>query len=496
MHKILINGAWVEALGPASREIKNPATLKLLGTVPDCGPADVARAVAAARTAQPRWWKIPGVEKAKLLREIGAAIRAREHALSTLMTQETGKPLCESVDCIDWVAACFEYYGEVARSSYGNSVPPVAPHQLNFTIKEPFGVVAAIVPFNFPLLLMAWKVAPAIAAGNTVVCKPPHQNPLSNLMLAEVYDLLPPGVVNVVTGASDTGTALTEHPDVDLIAFTGSNAVGRKIAAAAGAQLKKVNLELGSVDPFIVFKDADLDVAVPGVAWARLLNAGQVCTSSKRIYVEEPLAAEFTERMKDYVAQLKVGDPMAADTDLGPLISREAARRIEDQVARALKDGATLELGGGVLSPAGLPGYFFQPTILGRVRHGSVATREEIFGPVLSITSAADADEAIRLANDSEYGLGASIYTKDLTTAMRAMESIKAGTFWINDPLTDNDAAPFGGMRHSGIGRELGPEGLDAFREPKHVHLDWLMERKPWFFPYGARKVPGDREKD
>jgi acyl-CoA reductase-like NAD-dependent aldehyde dehydrogenase len=488
MYKILINGEWVDALNATRREIKNPATLEPLGTVPDCGPADVARAVAAAKAAQRGWWKVPGVEKAKLLREVGARIRARGHALASLMTQETGKPLCEAVDCIDWVAACFEYYGEVARSSYGNSVPPVAPHQLNFTIKEPFGVVAAIVPFNFPLLLMAWKVAPAIAAGNAVVCKPPHQNPLSNLKLAEVYDLLPAGVVNVLTGAADTATALVEHPDVDLIAFTGSNAVGRKIAAAAGAQLKKVNLELGSIDPFIVFKDADLDVAVPGVAWARLLNAGQVCTSSKRIYVERPIAAEFTERMLKFVPLLEVGNPMAHDTDIGPLISLEAARRVEDQVARAVKDGATLSLGGGISRPADLPGHFFQPTILTDVRHGSVATREEIFGPVLSITTVADADEAIRFANDSEYGLGASIYTKDLATAMRAMESIKAGTFWINDPLTDNDAAPFGGMRHSGIGRELGAEGLDAFREPKHVHLDWVMERKPWFFPYRYRK--------
>jgi acyl-CoA reductase-like NAD-dependent aldehyde dehydrogenase len=488
MHKILINGEWVDSLGAISREIRNPATLELLGIVPDCGRADTARAVAAAKAAQRGWWKVPGVEKAKLLHEVGARIRGREHALASLMTEETGKPLCEAIDCIDWVAACFEYFGEVARSSYGNSVPPGAPHQLNFTIKEPFGVVAAIVPFNFPLLLMAWKVAPAIAAGNTVICKPPHQNPLSNLKLAEVYDLLPPGVVNVLTGAADTATALVEHPDVDLIAFTGSNAVGRKIAAAAGAQLKKVNLELGSIDPFIVFKDADLDVAVPGVAWARLLNAGQVCTSSKRIYVERSIATEFTERMHEYVARLKVGNPMAPDTDIGPLISQEAARRVEDQVARAVKDGATLSLGGGMLRPQELPGHFFAPTILTGVRHGSVATREEIFGPVLSITTVADADEAIRFANDSEYGLGASIYTKDLATAMRAMESIKAGTFWINDPLTDNDAAPFGGMRNSGIGRELGPEGLDAFREPKHVHLDWVMERKPWFFPYRNRR--------
>ena len=488
MHKILIDGAWVDALSKTSREIKNPATLKLLGTVADCGPSDVARAVAAAKAAQHGWWKVPGVEKARLLREIGARIRAREHALAALMTEETGKPLCEATDCIDWVAACFEYYGEVARSSYGKSIPPVAPHQLNFTIKEPFGVVAAIVPFNFPLLLMAWKVAPAIAAGNTVVCKPPHQNPLSNLELAKVYDLLPPGVVNVVTGAAETGTALVDHPDVDLIAFTGSVAAGRKIAAAAGAQLKKINLELGSVDPFIVFKDADLDVAVPGVAWARFLNCGQVCTSSKRVYVEQPIAAEFTRRIHEFVAHLKVGDPMLPDTDLGPLISQEAAQRVEDQVVRALNEGATLKLGGKIFRPPGLPGHFFQPTILSDVRHGSLPTREEIFGPVLSITTVADADEAIRFANDSEYGLGASIYTKDLATAMRAMESIKAGTFWINDPLTDNDAAPFGGMRHSGIGRELGSEGLDAFREPKHVHLDWVMERKPWFFPYRDRK--------
>ena len=488
MHRILINGEWVAAASQSARVIRNPTTLKVLATVPDCGSEDVGLAVAAAKAAQPGWWKVPGVEKAKLLREIGARIRAREHALASLMTQETGKPLCEAVDCIDWVAACFEYYGEVARSSYGNSVPPGAAHQLNFTIKEPFGVVAAIVPFNFPLLLMAWKVAPAIAAGNAVVCKPPHQNPLSSLHLAEVYDLLPPGVVNVVTGAAETGTALVEHPDVDLIAFTGSTAAGRRIAAAAGAQLKKVNLELGSIDPFIVFKDADLDVAVPGVAWARLLNAGQVCTSSKRIYVEAPIATEFIERLHGFVAQLQVGDPMKRETDLGPLISEEAAQRVEDQVARAVADGATLGLGGRRFQPSGLPGHFFQPTILTNVRHGSVATREEIFGPVLAITQVADADEAIRLANDSEYGLGASIYTADLATAMRAMESIKAGTFWINDPLTDNDAAPFGGMRHSGIGRELGPEGLDAFRESKHVHLDWLMERKSWFFPYRDRK--------
>ncbi|MBI5211360.1 MAG: aldehyde dehydrogenase [Elusimicrobia bacterium] len=488
--RILIDGKWTEARSRRSTLIRNPATLQVLGSVPDCGREDVDAAVAAASRAQRAWWKTPGVEKGKLLREVGARVRKQERALSRLMALETGKPLCEAVDCIEWVAACFDYYAEVGRSSWGLSLPPVAPHQVNFTIKEPYGVVAAIAPFNFPLLLMAWKVAPALAAGNTLVCKPPHQNPLSSLLMARCYDSLPPGVVNVVTGASQTGKLLTAHPRVDLIAFTGSTEVGRSIASQAGRDLKKVNLELGGIDPFIVFEDADLGVAVRGVAWARLLNAGQVCTSSKRVILAEPIAPEFTQRLVEHVKTLVVGDPMKAGTDIGPLISAEAALKVERQVARAVSQGAKLLLGGKRLKPKGLKGHFFEPTILTGVRHGSEATTEEIFGPVLALMTAKDADEAIRLADDSAYGLGACVYTKDLGTAMRAMENIKAGTFWINDPLTDNDAGPFGGMRHSGIGRELGVEGLDAFREPKHVHLDYVMEAKAYWYPYKDRPLP------
>jgi len=484
---ILINGDWITPRSKVLRPIRNPATLEQVGLTADCTPEDVGLAVESAARAQPEWWRIPGADKAKLLREVGRKIRAQEHALSRLMTQETGKPLIEAVDCIDWVAAAFEYYAEVGRRSFGNSIPPVAPHQVNFTIKEPYGVVAAIVPFNFPLLLMAWKVAPALAAGNTLVCKPPHQNPLCGLLMARCFDHLPPGVVNFVTGGPDTGEALVRHPKVDLIAFTGSVAAGRKIAAQAGADLKKVNLELGSVDPFIVFGDADLDIAVRGVAWARLLNAGQVCTSAKRIYLVEPIAREFTRRLKAYVQTLIVGDPMQPATDIGPLISEEALANVERQVSESVTEGATLLLGGKRIQPDGLPGHYYEPTILTNVRHGGIPTREEIFGPVLSLTVAKDNDEAIWMANDSKFGLGACIYTRDLELAMRAMHEIKAGTFWINDPLTDNDAAPFGGMRWSGVGRELGEEGLDAFREPKHVHLDYVMERKSYWFPYAER---------
>ncbi|MBI2604983.1 MAG: aldehyde dehydrogenase [Deltaproteobacteria bacterium] len=491
--KILINGEWVRSRSEQTRDILNPATLERLGTVPECGAEDVNAAVAAAKSAQRAWWKTPGAEKAKLLREVAARIRGKERALSKLMTLESGKPISESVDCIEWVAACFDYYAEVTRRSHGNSVPPVAPHQVNFTIKEPYGVVAAIVPFNFPLLLMAWKVAPALAAGNTLVCKPPHQNPLCNLLMAECYDALPPGAVNVVTGGGETtGELLLQHPGVDLIAFTGSNKVGRHVASVAGSQLKKINLELGGVDPFLVFEDADLDIAARGVAWARLLNAGQVCTSSKRIYAVKKIADEFTRRILEFVETLCVGDPAQPDTDIGPLISAQALETVEKQVALSVQEGAKVLIGGKRFQPRGLKGHFFEPTILAGVRHGSYPTTEEIFGPVISLTVARDADEAIEMANDSKYGLGACVYTNNLRYAMKAMENIKAGTFWINDPLTDNDAAPFGGMRLSGIGRELGEEGLDAFREPKHVHLDYVMEAKPYWYPYKNRELPAE----
>jgi betaine-aldehyde dehydrogenase len=485
--KLLIDGAWVAPRSRTLREVRNPTTGALLGVVADCGAEDVDLAVKAARRAQRTWERRPAVERAGLLHGVAAAVREMGHELATRMTLETGKPLCESLDCIEWVAACFEYYAEVGRNRRGSTFPPVAPHQLNFTVKEPYGVVAAIAPFNFPLLLMAWKVAPALAAGNTVVCKPPHQNPLANLLMARAYQALPPGVVNVVTGdGASAGEALLQHPEVDVIAFTGSTEVGRHIAAEAGRQLKKVNLELGGVDPFLVFGDADLDVAVPGVAWARLLNAGQVCTSSKRIYLVQEIAEEFTRRLVEHVKTLTVGDPMAQDTDLGPLITPQAVERVEGQVQQALAQGARLLLGGRRLPG---PGNFFAPTILADVKHGTLPTTEEIFGPVIALTVVADADEAIRLADDSRYGLGACVYTRSLELAMRAMENIRAGSFWVNDPLTDNDAAPFGGARWSGIGRELGEEGLDAFREPKHVHIDWVMEPKGFWYPYKHREL-------
>ncbi len=455
-------------------EILNPATLEPLGTVPDCGPGDVARAVAAARAAQSDWRNADPADRAALLNEIGAGIRARERELATLLTRETGKPLCESVDCIEAAVAVFQ------------ACAAQTPHPAGSPGGQPAGVVAAIMPFNFPLLLMACAVAPALAAGQTVVCKPPHQNPLASLKLAEVFGALPAGVVNVVTGGAPTGRVLVDHPDVSVVSFTGSAAVGRGIAAAAAH--KRVELELGGVDSFIVCGDADLDVSVPGIAWARLWNGGQVCTSGKHIYVERSILDEFVERMHHCVGFLDVDDPMKPATDLGPLISLEAAHRVEDQVGRSLRGGATLILGGRRFRPSGLPGHFFQPTILSNVRPGGVPTREEILGPVITITPVADAADALRLAGESagEPGsvFGVSIYTRDAQGAMRAAESHKTGAFRINDPATG--ARAFSGMRHGAIRRALaGEQAVQAGEQA--VHVAEVMERKPWWFPYRAR---------
>jgi acyl-CoA reductase-like NAD-dependent aldehyde dehydrogenase len=488
MRTLWINGGWQAWKGGKLRRIENPATLEFLEEVSEASPEDVGQACRVAAEAQRHWRRLPAIERGKLLHEVAGLLRENRAELSRLLTLEGGKPRIENLDEVEWCAACFQYYAEIARHSHGNSIPPTAEHQINFTIKEPLGVVAAIVPFNYPLLLLVWKIAPALAAGNTVVIKPSELTPLATLrMVEQCMAHLPAGVVNVVTGGPDVGEALVDDPNVACIAFTGSTAVGTRIATKAAQQLKRVNLELGGIDPLIVFEDADLDVAVAGAAWARFLNNGQVCTSAKRIYIVEQIAKEFVERFVEHTKSLRIGNGMDPDTDLGPMISERARARVEDQVQRALQQGARLLHGGRRLDVG--PGYFYSPTVLTDVTPDKTVVCEEVFGPIASIQVVKDADQAIELAARSEFGLGANIYTQNLTYALRAMQEIKAGTFWINDPLTDNDAAPFGGMRKSGMGRELGEEGLDAFREAKHVHLDFIPEKKTFWFPYSQRRA-------
>jgi acyl-CoA reductase-like NAD-dependent aldehyde dehydrogenase len=489
MKKLWIAGAWEDAKKGGVRKIQNPATLEIVDEVAEATAEDAHRAASFAAEAFAHWRRLPAIERGKMLHEAARVMREDRAALSRLLTLEGGKPRIENLDEVEWCAACLDYYAEIARNSHGSSIPPVAEHQVNFTIKEPLGVVAAIVPFNYPLLLLVWKIAPALAAGNTVVIKPSELTPLSTLRLADTaFRHVPKGVLNIVTGTgAEVGEPLVDDPNVQCIAFTGSTAVGTRIAGRAAQSLKRVNLELGGIDPLIVFEDASLDVAVPGAAWARFLNAGQVCTSAKRIFVVEAIAKDFVERFVAHAKTIKLGNGMDPETDMGPLISAKAIARVEDQVKRSIAQGAQVLFGGQRAKSAG-PGHFFTPTVLTDVRPNLPVVCEEVFGPIASIQVVKNAEEAIARAAASEYGLGANIYTSNLTYAMRAMSEIKAGTFWINDPLTDNDAAPFGGMRKSGMGRELGEEGLDAFRETKHVHLDFVPEKKAYWFPYRQRR--------
>jgi betaine-aldehyde dehydrogenase len=486
-------GMWIDrrydgAQGGETMRVENPATEETIAVVPRAQAADVDAAVNKARQAERDWRRVPGLDKAKLLHEVAARIRAMHRELAETMTLEGGKPMIENLDEVEWTTACFDYYAEIGRHSRGSSIPPAFEHQVNFTVKEPFGVVAAIVPFNYPLLLMAWKVAPALAAGNTVVIKPAEETPLATLKLAQAFEVLPPGVVGIVTGTGEeAGEALVRHRLVDAIAFTGSTETGKHIMRLAADTLKKVNLETSGIDPFIVCEDVDLDVAARAAVWARYLNAGQVCTSAKRFYVVDQVAEPFVERFVELARQIKVGDPRRPETDMGPLISKRALSTVSASIEQIVGEGARL-VTGGKRPPGCTRGHFLEPTVLDHVRHGGAATRTEVFGPVAAIIRVGDVDEAIALANDSEFGLGANIYTNNLRYVMKAMEEIKAGTFWVNDPLTDNEAGPFGGMRQSGIGRELGEEGLDAFREPKHVHIDYIQERKNYWFPYSERE--------
>jgi betaine-aldehyde dehydrogenase len=491
MTRMFIGGRFADSASRRTFAVDNPANEAILDRVPRGDERDADRAVSAAALAFKAWRAVPGLERAILMHRFAARLRARHVAIARQMTLEGGKPLIENLDEVEWCAAVFDYYGEIARDQAGKVIAPVQPHQLNFVRKEPYGVVVCIVPWNYPLLLLSWKLAPALAAGNTVVVKPSEETPLSTLMLASDLALFGKGVVNIVTGyGPEVGTPLVTHKDTAIVAFTGSIATGRRIAESAAPHLKKLNLELGGNDPFIVCDDVDVGIAARAAAWAAFLNMGQVCTSGERFYVFERVYDEFVTRFIRIARGLRLGNPMGPDIDCGPLIREAHREQIERKIEEATAQGAVVRCGGR-RPPQLRKGFFFEPTVLTEVTPTMSLMRSETFGPIAPIVKVSGIEEAVRLADDSDYGLGANIYTNNLEWAMFAMENIHAGTFWINDPLTDNDAGPFGGMRLSGMGRELGIEGLDAFREPKHVHLDWHIEAKPYWYPYKWKGVPG-----
>ena len=488
MREMWINGAWRAGTSGQAIAVQDPATEDVIDSVAAGNGEDVRAAVDAASAAFPVWRRLSAGERAELLHEVAARLTANTEALATLLTREGGKPLVENRDEMSWSAACFRYYAELGRNTRGRVIPSIEPSQLALVLKEPYGVVGAIVPWNYPILLLAWKVAPALAAGNTVVIKPSEMTPLSTLALAQVFEHLPQGVVNIVTGyGKEAGEPLVLDPRVRVIAFTGSLETGRHIARIAADQIKKLHLELGGKDAFIVTEDADLDIAVPGVAWAALLNTGQVCTSTERVYVHESIAPRFIERIVEYARGLRLGSGMNPETDVGPMIGAPYRAKVEAHVEDARAHGARILTGGQ--RPASQPrGFFYEPTVLAGVDHSMRIMREETFGPTIPIMTYRDFDEAIKLANDSPFGLGANLYTHDARKVKQFYEDVQAGTLWVNDPLTDNDAGPFGGMKMSGNGRELGEEGLDEFRETKHLHWDFEAGAKPWWYPYGRNE--------
>jgi acyl-CoA reductase-like NAD-dependent aldehyde dehydrogenase len=441
-----------------------PATEAVLTEIPRAGAGDVDAAVARARDAFPAWRALAPGERAARLYALADALASHREYLAEVEARNAGKPIADARGEMDMVAATFRYYAGAPERLLGDTIP-VAGGQA-FTVREPLGVVGLIVPWNFPLVIASWKLAPALAAGNTVVLKPAELTPLTALRFASIAaDAgIPDGVVNVVAGpGSVCGQRLVEHPDVAKIAFTGSTEVGRTIAAGAAATIKRVTLELGGKSPNIVFADADVEAAAAAAPMAVFGNAGQDCCARSRILVQERVLDEFMARLEDAVSQIRVGDPLDEQTQMGPLISSSQ----REAVASFVNGDAPVAIQG--TAPDG-PGYWFPPTVLCPVDPQSRPAREEIFGPIASVIPFADEDEAVRLANDTIYGLSGSIWTRDGARALRVARAIDAGVLSINSNTSVRVSTPFGGFKQSGYGRELGPHALDAYSEVKSIY--------------------------
>lgn len=486
-YQLFIDGQWVDAESGKTFTTPNPATGENLAEVSEADKADIDKAVIAARRAfEGKWSKMSARDRGRILYKLSKLIEEHSSELAALETADNGKPIKEStyVD-LPQVAENFEYFAGWATKIEGETIP-VPGQMFNYTLREPVGVCGQIIPWNFPLLMAAWKLAPALAAGNTVVLKPAEQTPVTAMELGKLIQEagFPEGVVNIVPGYGETaGAALAAHPGIDKIAFTGSTEVGKLIAKAAAENLTKVSLELGGKAPNIVFADADMDQAVNGAMMGIFFNQGQVCCAGSRLFVEEKVKDEFLGRLKEKASRINVGDPMDKATHMGPQVSAEQLSRIKSYVDVAQKEGATVLSGGESpkLEGAFQNGYFFQPTIFSDVNNQMRVAQEEIFGPVVSVITFRDEDDLIKQANDTIYGLSAGIWTRDITRAHRFAKEIKAGVVWINTFNMFNAASPFGGYKQSGYGREMGKHALEMYTHVKSVWVDLSGRPIGWF---------------
>ena len=464
-----IDGHWLAADDGRTLPVHNPASGELLGTVPLMGEAETRRAITAADTAWQNWRTTTAKERATLLDRLAGLLLEHQEDFACLITAECGKPLSEARSEVRYGAAFLEWFAEEGKRAYGESIPSPSKDKRLITIRQPVGVVAAITPWNFPLAMVTRKIAPALAAGCTVVVKPAEQTPLCALALAALAETagFPPGVFNVLTGEpASIGRALCASPVVRKLSFTGSTEVGRLLMAQCAPTIKKLSLELGGNAPFIVFDDADLDAAVKGALAAKFRNNGQTCVCANRILVQEGIHDQFSQKFTAAVAALKVGTGISDDVSQGPLIDHRALDKVEQYIADALGKGAHILTGG---QRHALGGTFFEPTILSGVNQSMRVAREEIFGPVAPIFRFSTEEDAIALANDTEFGLAAYFYSRDVSRCFRVSEALEFGMVGINTGQFSNEVAPFGGIKQSGLGREGSKHGLDEFLEIKSL---------------------------
>lgn len=484
---MLIGGEWVAAGSGETREILNPANSEVIAEVPEGSREDAQKAIAAARRAfdEGPWPHTRPQERARILHRIADLLDENGEELARLETLDTGKTLLESRTDMEDIAGVFRYYASLIAVHTGETNPVPAREVLSLTDYEPIGVAAMISPWNYPLLQVSWKMAPALAAGCTFVAKPSELTPLTTIKIAELLQQarVPEGVANVVLGAgAEVGAELAESPEVDVVSFTGGIVSGRKVALSAAESVRRVALELGGKNPNIVFADADFETAVDYALDAAFFHAGQVCSAGSRLLLQDEMHDDFVEAILERAKNIEVGFGDEPGTEMGPLISAEHREKVEGYIELAKQEGAVLRLGGG--RPEGKKfekGSFLEPTIFTGVSHEMRVAREEIFGPVLTVESFQSEEQAVRRANDTSYGLAGAVWTQDMSRARRLGKALKLGTVWINDFHPYYPQAPWGGYKQSGVGRELGLEGLREYLEVKHVLINFNPKPSEWF---------------